>query len=101
MEYLQTSLNQTSTIKSITMFNRIATSWVKAAINALECRICFPPSSQPEILPEDKESIANLSISPLNMKNKKIRKLETRCRISAQRDVSFQSFLRRNSPDVL
>lgn len=56
MEYLQTSLNQTSTIKSITMFNRIATSWVKAAINALECRICFPPSSQPEILPEDKES---------------------------------------------
>lgn len=56
MEYLQTRLNQTSTIKSVTMFNHIATFWVKAAINSLECRIYFPPSSQPEILPEDKKN---------------------------------------------
>lgn len=56
MDYLQTSLNQPSTIKSVTMFNRMATFWVKVAVSALECRIYFPPSSQPEILPEDKES---------------------------------------------
>lgn len=47
MEYLQAILNLTSTLKSPTMFNHIATFWAKAAINALECRRYFPPSSQP------------------------------------------------------